>query len=316
VGGWRRILEIAFIALLGSGAAGCRFAIPGLSIDAGAQAGQATPPLTALDLAETQPGEAMDLALGPTPPTTMDMARPLSIADMANSIDMTSGCVHVNETFASDPTARWTLQGNATYDANNQRLQVTSPDTNVAGSAFYNQPLFTVAFDARFDFRINDGSGADGLAFVLARSGSVAGLGPFGNGQMNMGFGLGYFGMDGLAIELDTFQNLSAVPGQSDPDNNHVGFMLTAEGKHLLTGTPPAPPLHSGMTRTAHVRFTGAHVTVEIDGKKTLDGDVTAEANFNPGTFFFGFTGASGGITDRHTVTNFQLIVGPAGICF
>src|SRR5947209_4121233 len=108
------------------------------------------------------------------------------------------------------------------------------------------------------------------IAWQLARTPSTPGLAPFGNGQPNTGYGLGYFGMDGIAVELDTFQN----GGNGDPDNNHVALMRTSDGTHLLTGTPPAPPLHSSSGRTAHIRFTGAHVTVEIDNMKTIDADV------------------------------------------
>jgi hypothetical protein len=308
----RALAAIASLGLVVSVAAGCHFSITPVNLDAAAGSPPITPASPSPDMAppqQQQPPPNVDMAV--PPPGVLDMARP-RVVDMAKPDDLMSPCVHVTESFAADPTARWTLQGNATYDANNQRLQLTSPDNNAAGSAFYNEPLYTVAFDVRFNFRINDGGGADGMAFVLAHSGSTAGLGPFGNGVANTGYGLGYYGMDGFAVELDTFQNI----GNGDPDNNHVGFMRTADGTHLLTGTPPTPALHSSTVRLAHVRFTGTHITVEIDGTKTIDADLPALTNFNPGSFYFGLTGASGGITDRHTVTNFDLTVGPANICF
>jgi hypothetical protein len=284
---------------------GCRFSIGSVDVDA---AVDRAPPITTPDDLASPP--VVDMAVPPQK-IVADMARPV-VHDLSLPPDLGPICEHVTETFAGDPTSRWALMGNASWDGNGTRLQVTSPDLNVAGSAFYNHAFYTVGFDARFDFRIDDGSGADGLAFVLAHSASVAGLTPFGNGTPNAGYGLGYYGMAGFAVEFDTFMNI----GNNDPDNNHVGFMRTSDGTHLLTGTPPAPQLHSAAVRAAHIRFTGTHVTVEIDGSKAIDADLPAMSNFAPGTYFFGFTGASGGATDRHTVSNFELTVGTPGVCF
>lgn len=298
------------IALLVLGA-GCRFSIDSVKVG-----------VTADDLSVTAvdqlPPPAGDLAVS----APFDLARSLTITpDMRHATppDMShvhppdmAGCTRIDESFGSDPSGRWTLAGSASYDANNKRLQLTDANGNAAGSAFFNTAITTSAFDARFDFRSGDGTGADGMAMVLAQSATIGGLMPFGNGTPNQGYGLGYLGMDGFAVELDTFQNV----GNGDPDGNHVGFMHTGDGRHLLTGTPPMPPLHSASTRSAHVRFTGTHVKVEIDGTSVIDGDLPANSAWAPGTFFFGFTGATGGMTDRHTISSFTLISGTPGDCF
>jgi hypothetical protein len=222
-------------------------------------------------------------------------------------------CVEVAESFAVDPTARWTLMGDASYDTAAHRLQVTSLGNDVSGSAFFTQALRTPSFDATFTFRINDGSGADGLAFVFAKAANAAALTPFGgHGQVNLGYGLGYLGMNGFAVELDTFNNLT----NGDPNDNHVAFIRATDGAHLLVGTPAQPALHSDKERQAHVRFTGTRLLVEIDGGKVIEADLPSGATFTADDYYFGFTGASGGANDRHTVTNFKLIVGAPVKCF
>jgi hypothetical protein len=239
---------------------------------------------------------------------------PSSLADLASlpDLELPPACTRVSETFDVDPSPRWALAGDASFDASAHVLQLTTTNIDVAGSAFFATAIFTPAFDVRFDFRIGDGTGADGMAFVFAKADSAAKLGPYGNGQLNSGWGLGYLNMDGFALELDTFKN----SGNSDPDNNHVALMLASTGTHLLTASPPAPPLHASPSRSAHMRWTASHILVEIDGVKVLDEDLPPSIVFTPDQYWFGFTGAGGGFTDRHTVRDFNLVVGPAGVCF
>src|SRR5262249_60462481 len=102
----------------------------------------------------------------------------------------------------------WRFLRDASYDTANNRLQLTSLNTEVAGSAFLTTPLATPAFDARFSFRIADGAGGDGMAFVFAKAARASDLVPFGNHQPGRGFGLGYLGMHGFAVQLATFKNV------------------------------------------------------------------------------------------------------------
>jgi hypothetical protein len=299
---------------------GCRFSIEGEQVAPAETHDMAIAPLVA-DMAMTPGQVAVDDLAHMVPPTMPppDLARQPPPPDLMPPNDLMPPCVHVTESFASDPSARWALMGTATYDAANQRLQLTGPVLATAGSAFYAHALYTVAFDARFDFRIFDGDGADGMAFVLAQSGTTAGLTPYGNGSATDGYGLGYYGMAGFAVELDTYQNNFNAGNVviNDPDNNHIAFMRTSDGTHLLVGAPaPNPPLHSAAPRTLHVRFTGTHLLVELDGSAVIDKDVPMSTNFAPGVYFFGFTGASGGASDRHTISNFSLTVGAPDLCF
>jgi lectin family protein len=290
-----RFWQGAGILLVSSLAVGCRFTVHG-------QPDGSDP--DGPDLGVPYIGNPMDGAVA----NVLDLAVPPLPPDLGQQ----AGCVHVTDSFDIDPSGRWALAGSASYDATSQALQLTPPVFNQSGSAFWTTALYTPAFDVRFRFRIADGSGGDGMAFVWARAANVGALVPFGNNMPNNGYGLGYLKMNGWAVELDTYAN----PTIGDPDDNHVALMLTTDGTHLLTGSPPSPPLKSSATsRSAHIRFTPEHVVVEIDGVRVIDAAVPAAAGFTADSYWFGFTGASGGATNRHTIDDLTLIVGPSALC-
>jgi hypothetical protein len=283
---------ISAVALLGSGATGCTFKVPD---------GNPPPPLLG----------AGDLAVP-------DLSSPLDLdgvaPDLATVPDLASNpaCTRIDEDFAADPAATWTLAGSAKYDATVKRLQITPPSFGAAGSAFFSTKLHVPAFDARFKFYIGDGSGADGMAMVFAKAQAVTDLKPFGDGQSSDGYGLGYLGMEGFALELDTYKN----GGNGDPNDNHVALTVAASGTHFLVGTAPSPPLRSASERSAHVRFDGHHFLVEVDDKPLIDADLPSTIVFMPDDYFIGFTGASGGLTDRHRVGPLSFVIGPPDVCF
>ena len=272
--------------LVGSLAAGCQFRPNPLYL----------PPTS--DLAPT----------AATPPAPDDLSSPPATDLGAPGNDLLSPCTHVSASFAAASVPDWSLMGDASLDAGG--LQLTSLGFNVAGSAFYGAAIASDAFDATFTFRISDGTGADGIAFVVARAASAGALAPFGNGALNEGYGLGYLGMDGFAIELDTFMDV----GNGDPNGNHVALVRTSDGAHLLAGTPGSL-LRSSTAQSAHVRLTRTHVLVEIDGGKALDADLPGAFAMPSGPVFYGFTAASSSFTDRHAISDLSLVVGPAAIC-
>ncbi|MDB4969046.1 MAG: hypothetical protein JWN44_4735 [Myxococcales bacterium] len=228
------------------------------------------------------------------------------------SADLSSPCTRVIESFAADASTRWTVMGDATLDPSHGAVQLTSLGFNVAGSAFYDRALPGGSFDATFTFRIADGAGADGLAFVFANAASAGALTPFGNGALNAGYGVGYLGMDGFAVELDTFMNL----GNGDPNGNHVSLVRTSDGTHLLSSGTMNQSLRATASRVAHIRFNGVHLLVEIDGGKTIDADLPSGLKLPAGSLFFGFTAASSAVNDHHAVSDLTLILGPAATCF
>jgi hypothetical protein len=269
------------------------------------------PPIGVDDM--SVPGqEPSDQALPPEPngdlagiPAGADLAR---IPDLANP-----ACKHIDEDFGSDPAARWYYNGAASYDSAAKAVQLNpSGAVGSAGSAFYRDKLHMVAIDARFTFYMGDGGGADGMALVFAKANAVTDLVPFGDGTASQGYGLGYVGMNGFALELDSYKNSN----NADPNDNHVGMVVTSNGTHFLTGVPSGPKMANGMQRHAHLRFDGKHITVEIDDKEVIDSDLPSTIIFNPDDYFIGFTGAGGGFPDRHRVHALSLVLGPPDVCF
>jgi hypothetical protein len=246
-------------------------------------------------------------------PSSSDLASP-SPSDLAVLPDLANpACTHIDESFLSDPSARWAFDGAAVYDANAKALQI-NPALAVgsAGSAFFRTKTHMPAVDARFTFYMGDGSGADGMALVFAKADDVTDLVPFGDGERDDGFGLGYLGMNGFALELDTFKNLN----NADPNDNHVALVVTASGTHFLSGSPSGAKLGNGTQRKAHLRFDGKHALVEIDDKIVIDSDFPSTIVFKPDDYFIGFTAAGGGLPDRHRVHALSIVIGPADVCF
>jgi len=217
-------------------------------------------------------------------------------ADSSSSTDL--ACRQLSQGFATTPTG-WSLLGSTVMDTPNLRLLLTNDYEDKAGTAFYVTAVPFSHFEASFKYYIGDGSGGEGLAFVLAKATGLAALAPTGTGSK-----IGYVGMDGFAVELDT-----AAGGTGDPGANHVAWTRANTGAHLLTATPPFP-LHCGCERQARIRVVNDQLTVTIDNIVVLDGAVP---DFVPDTYYFGFAAATGGNDDRHAVRDFKLAIGAVG---
>jgi hypothetical protein len=270
-----------------------------------------SPPLGVDDMSVPMQGTPDQAPPDPNP----DLAGILPGADLATSPpDLANpDCKHIDEDFGSDPVARWYYNGAGSYDSGAKAVQLNPANAiGSAGSAFYRQKLHMVAVDARFTFSMGDGGGADGMALVFAKADAVTDLVPFGDGTAAQGYGLGYVGMNGFALELDSYKN----GNNGDPNDNHVGMMVTSSGTHFLTGVPSGPKMANGMQRHAHLRFDGKHVRVEIDDKEVIDADLPSTIIFNPDDYFIGFTAAGGGFPDRHRVHAVSIVVGPPDVCF
>src|SRR5262249_47029051 len=105
----------------------------------------------------------------------------------------------------------WTLNGSAALVDGSLVLTPATP--SAVGSAFWPKAMPSVALDASFDLSIDGGNGADGLTLTLADASSTA---PTALGAA--GGGLGFSGIQGIAIAFDTFQN------GVNPSDNFVGI--------------------------------------------------------------------------------------------
>ncbi|KAJ1555891.1 peptide-N4-(N-acetyl-beta- glucosaminyl)asparagine amidase [Cladochytrium tenue] len=177
------------------------------------------------------------------------------------------------------------------------------------------------SFVADFVFLI-DRKGADGLAFVV--QGAPAGTAAVGTG----GAGLGYAGLPrSLAVEFDTYQGRDTA---GDPSDNHVAVMSRGAApnsphhRFALACCTRAPPLH-GRPLAARVVYRAAQRSLavwlaEVTGEAADDplkdedyaclleaeGVDLAEVVQAPDAFL-GFTAATGGISQAHSILFFTV---------
>ena len=144
-----------------------------------------------------------------------------------------------------------------------------------------------------YDATIGGGSGADGLALVFgdASRGAAPTLVGVGGG------GLGFSGIPGVAVALDTFKN--AV----NPSSNFAGVSdgpaaTAADLLHWLATGNLAVPLRNA---TNHIKVvtTSTTLTVFVNGTQVLSTNVTL-----PTSAYLGFSGATGGLNDRHAIAH------------
>jgi hypothetical protein len=184
------------------------------------------------------------------------------------------------------------------------RIRLTPDATDQQGSAFSTHKRRNPNwFQAGFQFRMTgSGGGADGFAFVIQDSpAGVNALGIPGQG----GF-LGYEGITrSLAVEFDTHQNV----GFGDPNNNHVSIHTNGAGPNSsneffsLGLTTAIPDLNDGNSHHAIVVWFGGKLTVQLDGNIILSVPVDlSNVLDNDGSCYFGFTGATGALSQNHDV--------------
>lgn len=199
-------------------------------------------------------------------------------------------------------TTGWNLTGNAQAgdtpgDADNFSNElIVCPNTAfTSGGIFYSTPANLGAcnrFTVEFEFRIFDGSSADGLAFcflVNPPTGFVngGGIGIPSNPQ-------------GLMVVFDTFDNC----GQN---NNPEVQIRTGNGtsNYNECPTPPQPTafsqsyLRSSGYQQARIEYNGGQIQVYVNNVLRLSGN--AMVNY---TGYFGFTASTGQSTDNHSIRN------------
>jgi len=187
----------------------------------------------------------------------------------------------------------WSLNGSATFPSAGV-VKLTGLTRSVAGSSFFPAPLdssrhLTVAFDAT----IGGGgtSGADGQTLVLA---DAAVARPTALGAS--GGALGYGGIPGIAVALDTYK------GAVDPSANFVGIANGTNGavdRLFWLATSSAIPNLRTAVRHVVVDVNAGVMTVKVDGTQYVSQAVTLPPNV-----LLGFTGATGWVLDNHQVSN------------
>lgn len=217
----------------------------------------------------------------------------LTLASEARAID-------IAEDFeaAVDPGA-FTITGDAFQDLGTGRLVVTPLGAYRRGSFFWTQSVPDLTyFQASFDFWIGGGSaylgGADGLTFAFVPGPTLLG---------SAGGDLGYTGMGGYAIEIDTYYNGE----KGDPSENHIGVVQGSSANHLYT-TSSIPEIEDAGWFHCEVYFAYGHVQVFLSNEsiaypRTQVVDFTIP-DYTPCEARLGFTASSGAGWNDHLIDN------------
>ncbi len=221
-----------------------------------------------------------------------------ALAGGVNTVALTNTYTSSEAPKIPDPSAGgWQLNGNSLLEGTS--LVLTKASGNQAGSAFWPTAVNPLNLSIEFTISIGGGSGADGLALVFADPGK--GAKPTSLGEH--GGGLGFAGIPGIAVAFDTFKN------SVNPSNNFVGI---SDGRgsgagllHWLGTYTPTSSLRSG-THRVKVSTAGGAIAIYLDGTKLGSLAVTL-----PSSAYIGFSGGTGGLTDRHAVSQLSVAAGP-----
>ena len=156
-----------------------------------------------------------------------------------------------------------------------------------AGSAFFPIPVDANGLSVSFTATIGGGSGADGMALALAdpSNGDTALGGPGG--------GLGFAGIEGTAVGLDTYPTDFVGIAEGTAPNGYLPGWVAQ--------TSAVPPLREGSHQVL-VTVNDGTITVSIDGTQVLASAVTL-----PPKVLVGFTAGDGALTDAHDVSNVSI---------
>jgi len=197
-----------------------------------------------------------------------------------------------NEGYTEDSIdlASWHFEGSALWDTTNGWVELTGPYTNQAGTAF--QTTSTVpseAINIEFSFFVSGGSGADGISLTAIDTERMT---SFVGGT---GGGIGYAGLPGWSVEIDTWYNsVHNDPTSADHLSVHIdGNVDTPYAWSAL------PEMEDGDWHLASINVDGSHMTIAIDGVTYIDEVVSGLGSFPA---YVGFTGATGAATNFHLI--------------
>ncbi|CAN5594425.1 hypothetical protein BH10BAC3_BH10BAC3_08290 [soil metagenome] len=201
-------------------------------------------------------------------------------------------------------TSGWNLQGAArvaNVTSNNNSEILICPVNGASGAVFYNQPINLSLCDrwkAEFDFRMFDGTGADGLAFCfldVPPSGFVSGAGLGIPSTAN-----------GLKVCFDTWNN--CIP--FDPANVHSNMpkieIRWGAGYDECTSLPTKNNVSGGLSFIYLNNYSHAKITYDNGNIGVYVNDSLYLTGFQQFNYsgYLGFTASTGGYNDNHSIKN------------
>ncbi len=177
------------------------------------------------------------------------------------------------------------------------------------GTIGYGTVWYQNKLDLRNDFTvtgqvylgINDGWGADGVAFVLQ---------PLSTNAGGAGGGIGYFGVNpSFAVEYDTWQNTDRF----DPPGDHCAIQINGDVTHDAAHTLAGPVefstnIEDGTWHDVKYTWTASTKTFQVfwEGASTpffnINYDISANVFGGSPYVYFGFTAAVGSAVNKQAV--------------
>jgi gliding motility-associated-like protein len=201
-------------------------------------------------------------------------------------------------------TAGWNLQGaarvtNVTGTGDSELL--LCPVNQTSGAAFFKQPInlsMCSKWKAEFDFRLYDGTGADGLAFCFLDVPPVGFV---------TGGGLGIPATaNGLKVCFDTWNNCIPFNPGTVHNNMPKVEIRWGNGYNECTGQPTRDNsdgklsfIRSGNYSHAEITYDKGTIEVFVNGILMVTGN--QQFNF---TGYLGFTASIGGYNDNQSIKN------------
>lgn len=187
----------------------------------------------------------------------------------------------------------WNFEGSARYDSANGWVELTEAVEWQAGTAF--QTAAVVPSDdvvISFSFFVGDRAGADGISLTALDADRMTG---FVGGA---GGGIGYGGLPGWSLEVDTFFN------RYDPtEADHVSLHIDGDAADVVA-VAELPELEDGAWHEMTVVVRGQHMTVTVDGVDALDFSSPRLTGFPA---YVGFTGATGASYNAHRIDGLRV---------
>ncbi len=195
-------------------------------------------------------------------------------------------------------SSRWAIAYNAAFGGPLGRtgwVRLNDDVGGVGGALWFNASYLFDTFDMTATIWIqNNPGGADGMAFGWIKGNDVTAIGNPGGGYGMQGIAGG-----GYAVAIDTYLN--------PPNDVSVPFLTlinTADGFRIATAALPAAVRNSN-DHTLRVKLDAGKVSAWVDGTNYFN-DVPI-----PGYVAFsghwGFTGATGGASEAHWVSNVKM---------
>lgn len=208
--------------------------------------------------------------------------------------------------FSTQAQQDFQLSGNGGQaDLGNDCFRLTQAANGQFGNVWYRRKAdLTLDFDltANLNFGTNNGNGADGIVFA------------FQNQCTNAGGGGGGIGIQGVTpsifVEFDTYQNTEF----GDPTNDHIAILRNGGVGHGTANSLVSPVcatsscanIESGADFPVRILWTASTQTLQVffngELRTSYTGDIVANIFGGSPYVYWGFTSATGGFNNQHTV--------------